>query len=300
MLGSPPGVAPRPVRSRVRVEAARPRQRRRRALVSSGRRPSQTVAVGVATETDVGIAINASIPVGVATETNSSPVIVPGYDRTFTVGVATETDSASSAANASSTAQGGLAFLFSSVADQTIAIGVAAETDTAPSIGIVNLQTITVGTATEIDEARSVGPLGDGTGYHWLRRRRNMTDLKKSYFALLPSAARTTAYQSAILKAEREAGVMVFLDVTSASGSGGLALRINAHDQVSGNPVALNSAPTAVTAAGTYSYALYPFGAISGNVTQATSAYLPELFSVSVAVGNSTSYTYSLGYCLLP
>ena len=220
--------------------------------------------------------------------------------QTVSVGVATETDTASSVSQATAGAQGGLVLLFAPAATQTITVGTATETDSARPIGIVADQTIVVGTATEIDEARTIVLAGGGAGYHWLRRRRNMTDIKKSYFALLQSDARTTAYQSDILEADVEAGVMVFLNVTSASGSGGLTVRVNAHDQVSGAAVALNTAPTAVTATGTYSYALYPFGAISGNVTQATSAYLPRLFSVSVAVGNSSSYTYSLGYCLLP
>lgn len=246
----------------------------------------------------LGASSTQTISVGVATETDSAVALV--YDQTISIGVATETDSASTAAVSGNGAQGGLAWLFVAVGGQTITVGTATETDSAPSIGLVADQTITVGTATEVDEARTIVLAGGGAGFHWLRRRRNMTELKKSYFALLQSEARTTAYQSDILEADTEAGVMVFLNVTSASGSGGLTVRINAHDQVSGASVALNTAPTAVTATGTYSYALYPFGAISGNVTQATSAYLPRLFSVSVAVGNGTSYTYSLGYCLLP
>lgn len=265
-------LAPKAARAR-----RNPWQRRRRVLAASS---TQTISVGVATETDSAVALV--------------------YDQTIAIGVATETDTASTAAASGQGAQGGLAWLFVAAAGQTITVGTATETDTAPSIGIIGPQTITVGTATEVDEARSIVLAGGGAGYHWLRRRRSMTELKKSYFALLPSEARTTAYQSRILEADVEAGVMVFLDVTSASGTGGLTVRINAHDQVSGNAVALNTAPTAITATGTYTYALYPFGAISGNVTQATSAYLPRLFSVSVSVGNSSSYTYSLGYCLLP
>ena len=265
-------LAPKAARAR-----RNPWQRRRRALGAS---TTQTISVGVATETDTAIGL--------------------AYTQTITVGVATEVDSASAAAVSGNGAQGGLAWLFVAAASQTITVGTATETDSARPVGLTADQTITVGVATEVDEARSISLAGGGAGYHWLRRRRDMTDLKKSYFALLQSEARTTAYQSAILDADREAGVMVFVNVTSASGSGGLTVRVNAHDQVSGAAVPLNTAPTAITSTGTYSYAVYPFGAISGNVTQATSAYLPGLFSISVAVGNSTSYTYSLGYCLLP
>lgn len=265
-------LAPKAARAR-----RNPWQRRRRVLAASS---TQTISVGVATETDTAVALV--------------------YDQTIAIGVATETDSASTAAVTGAGAQGGLAWLFVAAAGQTITVGTATETDSAPSIGVIGPQTITVGTATEVDEARTIVLAGGGAGYHWLRRRRNMTELKKSYFALLQSAARTTSYQSPILEADTEAGVMVFVDVTSVPGSGGLTVRINAHDQVSGNAVALNTAPTAISSTGTYSYALYPFGAISGNVTQATSAYLPRLFSISVTHGDSSSYTYSLGYCLLP
>ena len=38
----------------------------------------------------------------------------------------------------------------------------------------------------------------------------------------------------------------------------------------------------------------------TGSVTQATSFYLPRQFSITVTHGDSSSYTYSVGYCLLP
>ena len=111
---------------------------------------------------------------------------------------------------------------------------------------------------------------------------------------------RTATWTSPTYESKTEAGILVALDVTAASGTGGLTLRINAHDLAGSTVVPLNTAPTAVTAIGTTSYALYPFGAISGAVTQSTSGYLPRMFSISVTAGDSSSYTYSLGYCLLP
>lgn len=138
---------------------------------------------------------------------------------------------------------------------------------------------------------------------YWLRaaRRRSMSAPVKTYVQVLPKGTTsTTSYTSPTYEAKTEAGILVVLDVTSASGTGGLQVRINAHDQASGQAVALNAAPTAVTATGTTSYVLYPFGAVAGNVTQATSFYLPRLFSITVTAGDSSSYTYSLGYCLLP
>lgn len=111
---------------------------------------------------------------------------------------------------------------------------------------------------------------------------------------------KTATWTSPTCKAETEAGILVVLDVTAASGTGGLTLRINAHDLAGSVAVPLNSAPTAVTGTGTTSYVLYPFGAVAGSVTQATSFYLPRQFSITVTHGDSSSYTYSVGYCLLP
>lgn len=128
-----------------------------------------------------------------------------------------------------------------------------------------------------------------------------MTQNPKTYVQVLAKGTtRTSSYTSPTYKAPTEAGILVVLDVTEASGTGGLTLRINAHDQASSQAVPLNADPTAVTATGTTSYALYPFGAVSGNVTQATEFYLPALFSISVTHGDSSSYTYSVGFCLLP
>lgn len=138
---------------------------------------------------------------------------------------------------------------------------------------------------------------------HWLRARRrsSMSLPTKTYVQVqAKGTTKTATWTSPTYEAKTEAGILVVLDVTAASGTGGLTLRINAHDQASSQAVALNAAPTAVTGTGTTSYALYPFGAVAGNVTQATSFYLPRMFSITVTHGDSSSYTYSVGYCLLP
>lgn len=123
---------------------------------------------------------------------------------------------------------------------------------------------------------------------------------------LLKDVTRTTSYRSETLLAKTEMGILVVLTVTAASGTGGLTVRINAQEQPihAGTSAPwftpLNRAPTAVTSTGTYSYSIYPFGANNGgNLTQATAGFLPRDFSVSVDHGDSSSYTYSLGYSLL-
>lgn len=120
--------------------------------------------------------------------------------------------------------------------------------------------------------------------------------------ALLPSAARTTAQDSGDLESVGNRGVQVILDVTAAvAGTGGLTVSIKGKDPASGKYFKLNADPTAVTGTGTKVYEVYPgIGAASGDVTQRTSAPLPKAFKVTVAVGDATSYTYTLGINWLP
>ena len=118
---------------------------------------------------------------------------------------------------------------------------------------------------------------------------------------LLTSAARTTAYDSGALVNDGFKGITVVLDVTAASGTGGLTLSVNMIDPASGNAVALLTASAAVTATGTKAYSVYPSGGTTGaGITQLSNfTALSPYFSVKVAVGDSSSYTYTIGYCLL-
>ena len=152
-------------------------------------------------------------------------------------------------------------------------------------------------------DAVVVDSASQSTALSWFfRRRRSSMSLQTKTYTVVQAkgTARTATWTSPTYKAETEAGILVVLDVTAASGTGGLTLRVNAHDLAGSVEVPLNSAPTAVSATGTTSYAIYPFGAISGALTQSTSGYLPRMFSITVTHGDSSSYTYSVGYCLLP
>jgi hypothetical protein len=114
----------------------------------------------------------------------------------------------------------------------------------------------------------------------------------------LASAARTTV-QSVDLTNYNARGIQVILNVTAASGTGGLTVNIRGKDPVSGNYYILHAAPTAVTATGLKVYELYPgIGAAAGDLTARASAILPRSFNLQVAVGDASSYTYSLGWQL--
>lgn len=198
----------------------------------------------------------------------------------------------------SNVAQGGLIFLFSqspgSTAPQLVGQSILTFSASGALVPVMSgSSTLTFSTSTLTFIA------GETTPTYWWRKRSNMATAKEYKRLIEAGTNRSTAYRSSTLEADTEAGLMVFLNVESASGTGGLTVRINAHDYASSQAIPLNTAPTAVTATGSYIYALYPL-ALSGAVTQSTAGYLPRAFSVSVSVGDASSYTYSLGYCLLP
>ena len=112
---------------------------------------------------------------------------------------------------------------------------------------------------------------------------------------LLASAARTATVTSSNHTNHNARGVLVTVNVTTASGTGGLTVRIQGIDPVAGTAFPLNTAPSAITATGLYSYLLYP-GASGGGTTQATALVLPRTWNVQVSAGDSSSYTYSVGY----
>jgi hypothetical protein len=131
----------------------------------------------------------------------------------------------------------------------------------------------------------------DGTA-KWERVRNN------SYGTALAASARTATPAVQNLVNYNSKGVIVFLNVTAASGTGGLTLSVRATELVASNPVQINSSPTAVTATGTYSYVIYPSN-LTGSFTQMTSSPLPYKWSINVAHGDASSYNYSVSYAYL-
>ena len=123
----------------------------------------------------------------------------------------------------------------------------------------------------------------------------------KSRRVLLASAARTVA--TACPKQDDRIGkiVRLYLDVTAASGTGGLQPQIRGYDKISGNAVALTAGGTAITATGTYCYEMgLAEGTSSGNVKECVLRPLPEVWDVNVVVGDASSYTYSLSAEIIP
>ena len=121
---------------------------------------------------------------------------------------------------------------------------------------------------------------------------------------LLPSATRTALTQSAVQTNRNAKGVLIYLSVTAASGTGGLQLNIEAVDPASGSAEFLNSSPAAITAiTGNLAiYLLYPGASstnVGPNVKQVTSGILPATWRVRITPGDSSNYTYSVGASLI-
>lgn len=86
-----------------------------------------------------------------------------------------------------------------------------------------------------------------------------------------------------------------YLDVTVASGTGGLTFQLRAHDRFSGKYVVIFADASAITATGTYVFEFGPsIAAASTGRRGVLDIYLPVEWDVNIAVGDASSYTYSL------
>jgi hypothetical protein len=120
-------------------------------------------------------------------------------------------------------------------------------------------------------------------------------------FTVLPSAARTATVSSATFTNPNARGMYLVLNVTVASGTGGLQVKWTLLDPVSGAASSISAAPTAIIATGVSKYLLYP-GAVSlnANMNQLVALNLPRTWRADVIAGDASSYTYSLGGIYLP
>lgn len=118
---------------------------------------------------------------------------------------------------------------------------------------------------------------------------------------LLPSALRTATTPTAAFVETSHLCIRLYLNVTAASGSGGLQPQIRGYDRISGNAVAVSTGGAAVTATGLFVYELMPSAnAAAGQVKESLGRYLPYKWDVNVVHGDGSNYTYSLSAELIP
>ena len=116
---------------------------------------------------------------------------------------------------------------------------------------------------------------------------------------VLDSQARTTNTASEVINNTEWKGVTLFVNVTAASGTGGLVIDFRFHDPITGTSKLVAGGGQAITATGTYVYQLYPgvsTGANAGIYATASLALMAQ-WSVTVTHLDGSSYTYSIGAC---
>jgi hypothetical protein len=131
-------------------------------------------------------------------------------------------------------------------------------------------------------------------GTSWERERSNVEGIA------LASGARTTTQVSPDITTYNARGIIVWLNVSVASGTGGLITQVQIKDPASGLYTAHNAAPPGVTTVSRSSYIIYPGASAAGATTQTTSNVLPRTIRIAVTHIDGSSYTYSVGYCLIP
>lgn len=115
------------------------------------------------------------------------------------------------------------------------------------------------------------------------------------------SAARTTAQAFGPFTNFNATKAFVYLNVTAASGTGGLQVAIVGVDPVSGLNFQIGANPTAITATGKSVYVYGPgcTAATGGDIKAGVVAPIPDVFNVIVTVGDASSYTYSIGMSVI-
>lgn len=113
--------------------------------------------------------------------------------------------------------------------------------------------------------------------------------------SLLESAARTASATGPQLSDPAAQSARLYLNVTAASGTGGLTLQLRGYDKVSGTAAVIFADASAITATGLYVFEIGPaVGAADTHRRAVLSAFLPVVWDAKVVAGDGSSYTYSL------
>lgn len=134
-------------------------------------------------------------------------------------------------------------------------------------------------------------------GISWDRVRNNTQG------TLLASAARTATTQTTTQTNYNAKGVLITINVSVASGTGGLTPYLQLVDPVTGAYIAATTGiASPLTATGTYFFEFYPGIQTSGlgsAFKQSISLALPRTWQLQIYHSDATSYSYSVGYSLI-
>lgn len=121
----------------------------------------------------------------------------------------------------------------------------------------------------------------------------------------LASAARTVSTVSSDIVTERARALYVWINCTAASGTGGLTLYVQTQDPVSGNWVLTYVATASITTVRTSVVILGDGVSQGSNISLPTGQgdrgiNLPKNVRLYMVHGDASSYTYSVGYEIVP
>lgn len=118
--------------------------------------------------------------------------------------------------------------------------------------------------------------------------------MEKSRYQLLPLAARTAAATPVRVNSRGTEGIIIYLNVTAASGTGGLVVQLRGFNN-EGSPVIFYASPSSVAATSrTYICSPWNLSAAANGITAVQGVPLPYNFDVNVTHADGSSYTYSL------
>ena len=94
-------------------------------------------------------------------------------------------------------------------------------------------------------------------------------------------------------------GCVIYLNISQASGTGGLTIELEFKDPASGNYDAVFVAPAAKNTTGLFSYIIYPSTGLITDNGGSADVMLPRTWRIAVSPGDSSAYTYSVGCSMI-
>lgn len=138
-------------------------------------------------------------------------------------------------------------------------------------------------------------------GSTWDRERGNTEPAEA-----LASATRTATVTTVTMTNHGGRGILVMLNITAASGTGGLRMRVLARDGGGASYILAEQDVADFTATGQFAMELYPgassapdAAAASGWVVERKAGSVPRSFAMQIRHGDASSYTYSVDYMLI-
>ncbi|MHB1701502.1 MAG: hypothetical protein ACYCSN_15490 [Acidobacteriaceae bacterium] len=114
--------------------------------------------------------------------------------------------------------------------------------------------------------------------------------LNNTQGTLLASAARTATTNSPTQTKYNGSALVIFVNVTVASGTGGITPKISVIDPASGSSFDIWAASAAITTTGLNVYEVFPAAVTANNLV------VPRTWGFTMSASDSSSYTYSAGF----